>query len=104
GHLEVPDEKDPVQLQWVHGPITVGMGLRPCDLHRGGRVASMGPRSDNRGYAACTRSTWRPRTRFNGATVREPWVCQRSVVGQEVTDRASMGPRSDNRGYDDAGT
>src|SRR5216684_4019914 len=64
-------------LQWVHGRITVVMRQVRADLDRA-QGASMGPRSDNRGYAM-DRSL-----RF--------WVL-----------KASMGPRSDNRGYGGTG-
>ena len=89
------------------------------------KIASMGPRSENRGYqqapgseegAAPGRLQWvhGPRTVvmlpralsikhliqcFNGSTVREPWLLQGdSQLGQEG-QLASMGPRSENRGY-----
>ena len=60
-------------LQWVHGPRTVVMGIRKALLGLS-REASMGPRSENRGYAD-----------------NDP------QPGQVVW--ASMGPRSENRGY-----
>src|SRR5690348_16132156 len=63
------------ELQWVHGPRTVVMA--PLDRPACGFLdASMGPRSENRGY-----EHGRPRgcdgepRRFNGSTVREPWLC-----------------------------
>src|ERR1043165_3871657 len=60
-------------LQWVHGQITVVMS--PNRNHQGGgRQASMGPRSDNRGYENLEER-----------------------VNKKI--KASMGPRSDNRGY-----
>src|SRR5260370_6748849 len=40
-------------LQWVHGPITVVMGGLD-ELRCPEYLASMGPRSDNRGYAHAT--------------------------------------------------
>ncbi len=40
-----------VELQWVHGRITVVMAAHARPGPRAAR-ASMGPRSDNRGYAA----------------------------------------------------
>src|SRR5579871_2689635 len=61
------------ELQWVHGPITVVTGQTPGTFP-GDLFASMGPRSDNRGYV-------------------------RKVVFTEEMFKASMGPRSDNRGY-----
>src|SRR5262249_9489482 len=62
--------------------------------------ASIGPRSENRGYAS-----WPPRegpsTRsFNGSTVREPWLWRRSNPPCSQVHTASMGPRSENRGYE----
>ena len=66
-------QKAPVQLQWVHGPITVVMWRNLYSLGFQG-MASMGPRSDNRGYVRSLQCVYR----------RWP---------------ASMGPRSDNRGY-----
>ncbi len=38
-----------LQLQWVHGPITVVITVSG-DTALGENRASMGPRSDNRGY------------------------------------------------------
>ena len=63
----------PPWLQWVHGPITVVMvQVDGSWMYQMG--ASMGPRSDNRGYV--------------------------TKVGEEDRAcKASMGPRSDNRGY-----
>ncbi len=90
----------PMRLQWVHGPRTVVMSRRPSQCASGrtsfngstvrepwlcavltiakvyGEVASMGPRSENRGY---------------GVLLRLP-------VG--LGQSASMGPRSENRGYE----
>jgi len=61
------------KLQWVHGPITVVMDR--CLRNRMLRLrASMGPRSDNRGYGYALP--------FSNSSLP-----------------ASMGPRSDNRGY-----
>ncbi len=63
------------RLQWVHGPRTVVMprGCMAIDLQY--THASMGPRSENRGY---------PRA--------AGWSIDQSAA-------ASMGPRSENRGY-----
>ncbi len=60
----------------------------------------MGPRSENRGYHLTSCSGCAPQIRFNGSTVREPWLseCQRRRPRQ---GEASMGPRSENRGYPD---
>ncbi len=62
------------ELQWVHGPQTVVMVIL-CRQHLHRQIASMGPRSSDRGYA---RKGWPERAR---------------------TDTASMGPRSSDRGY-----
>jgi len=62
-----------LELQWVHGPITVVM-VQSAAAAVIDRLASMGPRSDNRGY--------------------EP-----NDAGGNGNGGASMGPRSDNRGY-----
>src|SRR5262249_58388131 len=93
-------------------------------LRGGAAMASMGPRSENRGYAATRLMTWAfplmlqwvhgPRTvvmegafeeaggvgrSFNGSTVREPWLCLHAC-NAGLTGKASMGPRSENRGYE----
>ena len=62
-----------LELQWVHGRITVVMDLLLA-LGADKPRTSMGPRSDNRGYGL----------RRRGALAR---------------GETSMGPRSDNRGY-----
>ncbi len=157
-------------LQWVHGPRTVvinhagphriehdGASMGPRSENRGYYLppmssnssarASMGPRSENRGYSPYghkeerqSRLQWvhGPRTvvirfqggeearrqgRFNGSTVREPWLFRSQVV-ERIAEvllqwvhgprtvviifplrrgnqrmKASMGPRSENRGY-----
>ena len=60
--------------------------------------ASMGPRSDNRGYGL--------RIGFCDLSVRLQWVHGPITVVMQIVRRwqrpasdASMGPRSDNRGY-----
>src|SRR4051794_1895174 len=81
------------ELQWVHGPMTVvmqeggvglalspwaSMGPRSDDRgyephrrrHHQARPASMGPRSDDRGYAGKRRYRSGASTSFNGSTVR----------------------------------
>ena len=55
-------------LQWVHGPITVVMAGDYNDL-LAVSMASMGPRSDNRGYVEAVRIPRRIEVRFNGSTV-----------------------------------
>ncbi len=48
-------------LQWVHGPITVVIAGQEVPRQTEGK-ASMGPRSDNRGYlyyqSRCIRQVW----------------------------------------------
>ncbi len=52
------------------------------------RVASMGPRSENRGYAASPVPPAPPTPGFNGSTVREPWLCAAGLVWKlEIVDR-----------------
>src|SRR5579862_683235 len=58
-----------IQLQWVHGPITVGMGSSIEPKTRASH-ASMGPRSDNRGYGPTDIARTSRATCFNGSTVR----------------------------------
>ncbi len=56
-------------LQWVHGRITVVMNGQEGEDCQGAE-ASMGPRSDNRGYALThPSSVGMTRSRFNGSTV-----------------------------------
>ena len=62
------------QLQWVHGPITVVIARWQRPTSSRSHCASMGPRSDNRGYVEHAPDSAAPMA-------------------------ASMGPRSDNRGY-----
>ena len=64
------------RLQWVHGRITVVIDGNDPE-HGRPLEASMGPRSDNRGYGRRER---------------------------HVLSVASMGPRSDNRGYGSGAT
>ncbi len=60
-------------LQWVHGPRTVV--IMSAGGERGAtKKASMGPRSENRGYRLASRRALREDARFNGSTVREPWL------------------------------
>ncbi len=88
-----------VVLQWVHGPITVVISRRPRRRQPAGQ-ASMGPRSDNRGYRAGANTTGRA---MNSASMG-PRSDNRGYLGRRVAGHpgfvlASMGPRSDNRGY-----
>ncbi len=110
-------------LQWVHGPRTVVIFRSRGDRGVEGS-ASMGPRSENRGYQRRTKRRPIPRRSFNGSTVREPWLCFTACPcatgsrcrfnGSTVREPwlsgpttavfsrgrwASMGPRSENRGY-----
>ncbi len=98
-----------VELQWVHGPRTVVIGSG-AGAGRAAASASMGPRSENRGYpgnGACD-AGWQemlqwvhgPRTvviwgwirptscrhghRFNGSTVREPWLSRSGYAATAV--------------------
>ncbi len=113
------------QLQWVHGPRTVVMSYQNS-LITAKATASMGPRSENRGYGRTRRGRKPCGWRFNGSTVREPWLCSASAnftsddvggfngstvrepwlcarldgIASDDRDGASMGPRSENRGYD----
>jgi len=55
-------------LQWVHGRMTVVMRVK--EFYRElGYTASMGPRSDDRGYASADRGRRRRCRGFNGSTV-----------------------------------
>src|SRR5437868_11554101 len=111
-------------LQWVRGRITAVMS--DTAKGRGGRhVASMGPRSDNRGYGpnygsndTLLDASMGPRSDNRGygeraavghlVPVQLQWVrgritaVMRTAKAQsEAIHVASMGPRSDNRGYGD---
>src|SRR5438132_201554 len=85
------------ELQWVRGPITAVMPS--CSTATAGaKLASMGPRSDNRGYenrcASChlnQAASMGPRSDNRGYAV--------VTINKGRPDEASMGPRSDNRGY-----
>ena len=57
-------------LQWVHGRITVVMDVDSCTVTTDPTGASMGPRSDNRGYVpALPGERWHHWHGFNGSTV-----------------------------------
>ena len=111
-------------LQWVHGPRTVVMRTVRSTNDRRVCNASMGPRSENRGYVhrrrrcrqrpgrfngSTVREPWlwtQSQTEtdagapsFNGSTVREPWLCPKKGECLGLSVAASMGPRSENRGY-----
>ena len=61
------------------------------------REASMGPRSENRGYERATEDYRRGAGGFNGSTVREPWLCSR-LTGSAYRLRGPLqwvhGPRT----------
>ena len=123
----VVHETEGATLQWVHGPRTVVMTLAVPVLNRP-VAASMGPRSENRGYAAMLhaigirgrRLQWvhGPRTVVMPTAATKghgrpqlQWVHgPRTVVMLAYSDealregKASMGPRSENRGYGDVKT
>ena len=87
-----------IGLQWVHGLITVVMRSRERQRERG-RIASMGPRSDNRGYGhhdsrqpGIVKASMGPRSDNRG-------YARCSACSGRDRASASMGPRSDNRGY-----
>src|SRR5262249_2905105 len=61
--------------------------------------ASMGPRSENRGYVNYLLKIRCVDGSFNGSTVREPWLCSAARTALSQLGSASMGPRSENRGY-----
>ncbi len=111
------------RLQWVHGPRTVVIyaSLTHCVPDDG---ASMGPRSENRGYflgvevevSAAPNASMGPRSEnrgysadplWPGSTQRKlQWVHGPRTVVIIIDGRtrvkickASMGPRSENRGY-----
>ncbi len=86
-------------LQWVHGPRTVVIfGQLPRFIQ------SLLFRFNGSTVREpwLFKSTWSSssiRSSFNGSTVREPWLLLCEAVGIEVPYIASMGPRSENRGY-----
>ena len=64
-----------------------------------GRVASMGPRSDNRGYGEPGNYPFQPKTASMGPrSDNRGYVTFTPPLGEDGRE-ASMGPRSDNRGY-----
>src|SRR5437870_4506361 len=62
-------------------------------------LASMGPRFANRGYPLVGAPSGPASQRFNGSTVREPWLSAHSEYEAIGRYQASMGPRFANRGY-----
>ncbi len=63
-----------------------------------GPIASMGPRSFNRGNYPTSRHAAGDRLRFNGAAVIQPRKHLAATEGCQVAVGRSMGPRSFNRG------
>ncbi len=61
-------------LQWVHGPQTVVM-RRAASPAGGVVLASMGPRSSDRGYVQDLQPLRTKLASFNGSTVLRPWLC-----------------------------
>src|SRR5438132_14334799 len=87
-----------MMLQWVRGRITAVMQPLLVVVFDG-EVASMGPRSDNRGYDVHAVLTGNPMSRASmgpRSDNRGYGAAKLETVGPES---ASMGPRSDNRGY-----
>src|SRR5712692_4036185 len=85
-------------LQWVRGRMTAVMsGVAPGGRFLGG--ASMGPRSDDRGYAAVSLCRWTPSVQLQWVRGRMTAVMTVGRVGAVKVVKASMGPRSDDRGY-----
>src|SRR5437899_3325652 len=89
---------DKLKLQWVHGRITVvtqlGLSADPMAVR-----ASMGPRSDNRGYGTNS-STARVTPALQWVHGRITVVTHKGTLAGKLERVASMGPRSDNRGYE----
>ena len=107
-------------LQWVHGPRTVVMAWLDGDTFafvagfNGSTVrepwlcpvavahepapcaASMGPRSENRGYGRRRIVVEVSPVRFNGSTVREPWLCNATGPWAWMSDALQWvhGPRT----------
>src|SRR5262249_8786694 len=79
------------RLQWVHGRRTVVIRALPRRLVPQGH-ASMGPRSENRGYCCTSWLKTVLATSFNGSTVGEPWLFRYPLVRRHELERASMGP------------
>ncbi len=87
------------RLQWVHGPITV---VTQRQLWRGAEQeveASMGPRSDNRGYGDRPSRRHRPCGGLQWVHGPITVVTKEYRWEEGRAPWASMGPRSDNRGY-----
>ncbi len=87
-------------LQWVHGPRTVVIGCMwsACSVSR---AASMGPRSENRGYARSKQLTacWHEQASMGPRSENRGYAPIRRSHRRQLGRAASMGPRSENRGY-----
>src|SRR5207248_1716366 len=66
-------------LQWVHGPRTVVM-IVAREVQKALAGPSMGPRSENRGYARGMQPLKNGFSTFNGSTVREPWLWETTTA------------------------
>ncbi len=110
-----------LSLQWGHDPKTVdGPTLVKNWIFNS--IASMGPRSEDRGWLWRTEAAGHQGVGFNGATIRRPWMafagrrCRlqhalqwghdpKTVDGTywrihpRLLAQASMGPRSEDRGW-----
>src|SRR5579884_1464054 len=73
GNFQVTPPQALVKLQWVHGRRTVVMA-RGIEEREAVSSASMGPRSENRGYGPSAAPSIPRRAGFNGSTVGEPWL------------------------------
>src|SRR5947209_4135427 len=97
--LDGPEDFAVVQvLQWVRRLITPVMAVR-AEVLRAAQETSMGPASDNAGYAAAptSASTWATSLQWVRrliTPVMDDWA--KYDAAQENT---SMGPASDNAGY-----
>ena len=63
--------------------------------------ASMGPASENAGYASLCGCMSQPVKCFNGSGVRERRLCGQWPAKHDASANASMGPASENAGYAD---
>src|SRR5436190_1928127 len=75
-----------VKLQWGRGPRTAVMlqSGHVIDYHR---LASMGPRSENRGYVDIGLYGLYDTSGFNGAAVREPRLCREPGATERTRSR-----------------
>src|SRR5438034_707100 len=87
------------ELQWVHGRKTVVLlQFERKSINR--LNASMGPRSENRGFDGypCLVTIAIPKLQWVHG--RKTVVLYRRGSGNRAIRHASMGPRSENRGFD----